>query len=204
MLSSMSTFTIVHVVWSLIGILTGFIVALGMLSAKRLGGITALFLATTVATSVTGFFFPFHGVTPGIVIGVISLVLLAIAILALYGRHIAGPWRWIYVVTVMTAQYLNVFVLVVQLYEKVPALHALDPTQSGGPFKTTQLAVLVPFVVPTSAVVAKFHPGQDRAARSHRPLPINFGCYFFGWPARPSKGTVAPRSCVETPWSSPR
>jgi len=125
--------------------------------------ITALFLATTVATSVTGFFFLFHGVTPGIVIGIISLVVLAIAVLALYRLHLAGPWRWIYVVTALMAQYLNVFVLVVQLYEKVPALHRLDPTQSGPPFKITQLAVLVLFVVLTSAA-AKFHPRPARAA----------------------------------------
>ncbi len=164
MFSGMNTFTIVHVVLSLIGILTGFIVVLGMLAAKRLSGVTALFLVTTVATSVTGFFFPYHGVTPGIVIGVMSLVLLAVAVFALYGRHIAGPWRWVYVVTAMMAQYLNVFVLVVQLYEKVPALHTLDPTQSGAPFKITQLAVLVLFVVLASAAVAKFHPGLDPAA----------------------------------------
>jgi hypothetical protein len=164
MILAMSTFTMIHVALSLIGILTGFVVALGMLAAKRLNGITAIFLVTTVATSITGFFFPFHGMTPGIVIGIISLVVLAIAILALYGLHLAGPWRWIYVVTAMMSQYLNVFILVVQLYEKVPALHALDPTQSGPPFKITQLAVLVLFVVLTSAATAKFHPGPDRAA----------------------------------------
>jgi hypothetical protein len=160
----MSTFTIVHVALSLIGILSGFIVAFGMLAAKRPGGLTALFLVTTAATSVTGFFFRFHGVTPGIVIGVISLVLLAIAILALYGLHLAGPWRWIYAVTAMMALYLNCFVLVAQLYEHVPALHALDPTQSGAPFKITQLAVLVLFVVLASAVTAKFYPRHDNAA----------------------------------------
>jgi hypothetical protein len=159
----MSTFTIVHVALSLIGIISGFIVTFGMLAAKRPGGLTALFLVTTAATSVTGFFFPFHGVTPGIVIGVISLVLLAVAILALYGLHLAGHWRWIYAVTAMMALYLNCFVLVAQLYEHVPALHALDPTQSGAPFKITQLAVLVLFVVLASAVTAKFHPRQDNA-----------------------------------------
>jgi hypothetical protein len=156
----MSTLTFVHVALSLIGILSGFIVAFGMLAAKRPGGLTALFLVTTAATSITGFFFPIHGVTPGIVIGVISLVLLAIAILALYGFHLAGPWRWIYAITAMMALYLNCFVLVAQLYEHVPALHAIDPTRSGPPFKITQLAVLVLFVALTSAVVTKFHPRQ--------------------------------------------
>ncbi len=163
MILAVSTFTIIHVALSLIGILSGFMVVLGMLAAKQLNGVTGLFLLTTVATSVTGFFFPFHGVTPGIVIGIISLVVLAIAILALYGLHLAGPWRWIYVVTALMAQYLNVFVLVAQLYEHVPALHALDPTQSGPPFEITQLAVLVLFVVLASAAVAKFHPEQARA-----------------------------------------
>jgi hypothetical protein len=160
----MSTFTIVHVALSLIGILSGFIVAFGMLVAKRPGGLTVLFLVTTAATSVTGFFFPFHGMTPGGVVGIVSLVILAIAVLALYGLHLAGPWRWIYAVTAMMALYLNCFVLVAQLYEHVPALHALDPTQSGAPFKITQLAVLVLFVVLSSAVTAKFHPRQDNAA----------------------------------------
>jgi hypothetical protein len=160
----MSTFTVVHVALSLIGILSGFIVVFGMLAAKRLGGVTAIFLLTTVLTSVTGFFFPFHGVTPGIIVGIISLVVLAIAILALYGRHLAGHWRWVYAITAMMAQYLNCFVLVAQLYEHVPALHALDPTQSGAPFKITQLGVLVLFVVLASAVVTKFHPRPAGAA----------------------------------------
>jgi hypothetical protein len=163
MILAVSAFTTIHVALSLIGILSGFVVVLGMIAAKRLTGVTALFLLTTAATSVTGFFFPFHGVTPGIVIGVISLVVLGVAILALYGLHLAGPWRSIYVVTALMVQYLNVFVLVAQLYEHVPALHALDPTQSGPPFKITQLAVLVLFVVLASAAVAKFHPGVSRA-----------------------------------------
>jgi hypothetical protein len=163
MILAISAFTTIHVALSLIGILSGFMVVLGMLAAKRLTGVIALFLLTTAATSVTGFFFPFHGVTPGIVIGIISLVVLSIAVLALYGLHLSGPWRSIYVVTALMAQYLNAFVLVAQLYEHVPALRALDPTQSGPPFKITQLAVLALFVVLASAAVAKFHPGRARA-----------------------------------------
>jgi hypothetical protein len=154
----MTTFTLIHVALSLIGIVSGLMVALGLLGAKRLDGFTAIFLVTTVLTSVTGFFFPFHGVTPGIVVGIISLVMLAIAILARYIGHIAGAWRWIYVVTAMISLYLNVFVLVAQLFEHVPALHALDPTQSGPPFKITQLVVLVIFLVWTIAAAIKFHP----------------------------------------------
>jgi hypothetical protein len=154
----MTTFTLIHVALSLIGILSGLVVALGLLGAKRLDGLTAIFLLTTVLTSVTGFFFPFHGITPGIVVGIISLVMLAIAIFARYIGHIAGAWRWIYVVTAMISFYLNVFVLVAQLFEHVPALHALDPTESGPPFKITQLVVLVIFFVWTIAASIKFHP----------------------------------------------
>ena len=160
----MSTFTIVHVAISLVGILTGLIVAFGLLASKRLDGLTAIFLVTTVATSVTGFFFPFHGITPGIVIGIISMVALAIAILARYVGHLAGPSRWIYVVTAMIALYLNCFILVVQLFEKVPALHALDPTQSGPPFKFTQLTVLALFVVLTIAAAIRFRIAPARAS----------------------------------------
>ena len=160
----MAAFTLFHVALSLIGIVSGFVVLFGLLSAKRLDGWTALFLATTVLTSVTGFLFPFHGITPGIVVGCISMVLLAIAILARYALHLAGPWRPIYVVTAMLAEYLNVFVLVAQAFDKVPALKALDPTKSGPPFKATQGVVLVLFVVLIVAAVVKFRPEAPRAA----------------------------------------
>ena len=119
---SLATFTLVHVIISLIGIFSGFIVLSGLLSAKRLNGLTALFLLTTVLTSVTGFGFPFDHLLPSHKVGIISLVVLAIAIPARYSFHMAGKWRWIYVVTAMIALYLNVFVLVVQSFEKVPAL----------------------------------------------------------------------------------
>ena len=160
----MAAFTVFHVALSLIGILSGLVVLFGLLSAKRLDGWTALFLATTVLTSVTGFLFPFHGITPGIVVGCISMVVLAIAILARYALHLAGPWRPIYVVTAMLAEYLNVFVLVVQAFDKVPALKALDPTKSGPPFKATQGAVLLLFVILIAAAVIKFRPDAQRAA----------------------------------------
>jgi magnesium-transporting ATPase (P-type) len=113
---------------------------------------------------VTGFFFPFHGVTPAIVVGVISLVVLAVAIIARYVRRLAGAWRWIYVVTVMIALYLNVFVLIVQLFQKVPALKALAPTQSEPPFAVTQLVVLALFVVLTIMAAIKFRGEQLRRA----------------------------------------
>jgi glucose-6-phosphate-specific signal transduction histidine kinase len=140
----------------------GLIVLFGLLSAKRLNGLTALFLLTTVLTSVTGFGFPFEHLLPSHKVGIISLVVLAIAILARYSFHMVGKWRWIYVVTAMTALYLNVFVLVVQSFEKVPALKAMAPTQSEPPFLVAQLVVLALFTVLTIFAVKKFHPDAGR------------------------------------------
>ena len=162
MFSNLSPFTKLHVVISLIGIVSGLVVMFGLLVGRRLSGWTALFLISTVLTSVTGFFFPFHGVTPAIVVGIISLVLLAVAIVARYARHLAGVWRWIYVVTAMISLYLNVFVLIVQLFQKVPALKALAPTQSEPPFAVTQLLVLALFVVLTIIAAFKFRGEQLR------------------------------------------
>ena len=132
----------------------------GLLAGQKLNRWTALFLISTVVTSVTGFFFPFQGVTPAIVVGIISLALLAVAIVARYARHLAGAWRWIYVVTAMISLYLNVFVLVVQLFQKVPALKALAPTQSEPPFAVTQLVVLALFVLLTIIAAIKFRGEQ--------------------------------------------
>src|SRR6266702_2203729 len=140
-------YTIIHVLISLVGIFTGLIVLFGLLAGKRLDGWTKWFLITTVATSVTGFFFPFHGFTPAHGVGIISLVVLAVAIYARYPRQLAGHWRWIYVVTAVIALYLNVFVAVVQAFEKVPALKVMAPAQTEPPFKVTQLVVLALFVV---------------------------------------------------------
>jgi len=144
---SLSTFTIVHVVLSLAGIFSGLVVVYGLLSGKRLEGWTALFLVTTVATSVTGFGFPFHGFLPPHYVGVVSLVVLLVAIIARYPMHLAGAWRWIYVMTAMIALYLNVFVGVVQAFQKVPALRAIAPHQNEPPFAIAQLVVLLLFVV---------------------------------------------------------
>jgi len=115
-----------------------------------------------VLTSVTGLFFPFNGVTPGIVLAIISLVLLAIAIVARYARHLSGAWRWIYVVTAMISLYLNVFVLVAQLFQKVAALKELAPTQSEPPFAVTQLVVLTIFVLLTILAAIRFRGEQRR------------------------------------------
>jgi hypothetical protein len=143
----MITFTRIHVVISLLGIGSGLVVMFGLLAAKRLNGLTAFFLITTVATSVTGFFFPFHGFTPAIAVGIISLVVLALAIAARYARHLRGSWRWIYVINAMIALYLNVFVVIVQLFQKVPALKSLAPTQTEPPFLVAQLLTLAVFIV---------------------------------------------------------
>ena len=147
MILGMTTFTFVHVLISLVGILSGLVVLFGLIAGKRLDGWTVVFLITTVATSVTGFMFPFHKLLPSHVVGAISLVVLAIAIFARYSRHLAGGWRRTYVISAVIALFLNVFVLVVQLFEKVPALKAMAPTQSEPPFKITQVVVMAIFVV---------------------------------------------------------
>jgi hypothetical protein len=152
----MSTFTLIHVAISLAAIASGFIVLFGLLAGKRLDLWTAFFLATTVATSVTGFGFPIHGFTPGIGIGILSLLVLAVAIYARYARHLAGVWRRVYVVTAMTALYFNFFVLIVQSFQKVPALKALAPTQSEPPFVVAQLVALVAFVVLGTLAAKRF------------------------------------------------
>lgn len=161
----MPTLTFVHVLISLIGILTGFIVVFGMFGGRALNGWTAIFLLFTVLTSVTGFvFFPYHGVTPAIVVGVISLVVLAITIVARYVTHMAGAWRGVYVVTAVLAFYLNFFVLIAQSFDKVPALHAAAPTQKEPPFLVAQAIALVVFVAFAVIGVKKFHPGAATAA----------------------------------------
>jgi hypothetical protein len=138
----MATFTLVHVLLSLVGIATGFVV---------------VFVLTTVATSLSGFLFPFHKLLPSHVIGIISLVTLAIALLARYLRHLTGAWRWIYAVNVVISLYLNVFVLVAQLFQKIPGLKALAPTQSEPPFLIAQVVVMAVFIALGIFAVRKFH-----------------------------------------------
>jgi hypothetical protein len=156
---SIENFTILHTAISLIAIASGLIVLAGMLRARKLPGWTALFLVTTVLTSVTGFMFPINGLTPGIVIGLISIVILAIAIMALYLKNLSGAWRWIYVVTALIALYFNVFVLIVQSFQKVPALQRLAPTQSEPPFLIAQGVALIAFLVLGTQAARRFRPG---------------------------------------------
>lgn len=152
------TFTLLHVIISLIGIAAGIVVAFGMAGGNRLDGLTAVFLATTVLTSVTGFLFPFGGVTPGVIFGVLSLIVLAIALVARYAFDLAGNWRWIYVVTALAALYLNVFVGIVQAFQKQPLLQPLAPTQSEPPFLIAQAVVLAIFLVVGLIALRRFHP----------------------------------------------
>ncbi|HEY3204503.1 MAG TPA: hypothetical protein VGL03_12695 [Thermoanaerobaculia bacterium] len=158
------TFTAVHVVLSLVGIASGLVVLFGLLAGKRLDRWTALFLATTVATSVTGFGFPFDHLLPSHKVGILSLLVLAVAIVALYVLRLAGVWRRVYVICATVALYLNVFVLVVQLFEKVPALKAAAPTQKEPPFLITQLVVLALFAVLTVLVAIRFRAQSIRTA----------------------------------------
>jgi hypothetical protein len=156
MILGMTPLTFIHVILSLIGILAGFIVMLGMFAGKRLDGWTAIFLSTTVLTSATGFLFPYHGFLPSYVIGVISLVMLLVAILARYSFRLAGGWRKGYVITAMISLYLNVFVLIVQCFEKVSALHALAPTMNAPAFLVTQVVIMVIFIAFTIVAATKF------------------------------------------------
>ena len=154
----LSFYTIVHVIISLVAIVTGLIAAVDMTASKPLGIWNTIFLWTTIATSVTGFGFPFGGITPGIVVGIISLAILAVTLFALYGQHLAGPWRWVYVVTAIAALELNVFVLIVQMFQKIAFLRALAPTQSEPPFQVAQGAGLVLLVVLAVLAVRKYRP----------------------------------------------
>jgi hypothetical protein len=161
---STSAFTLLHVVLSLIGIVAGIVVAAAMLGSRTVNAWTALFLATTVLTSVTGFLFPSDKVLPSHIVGVVSLLVLIIAIAALYGYRLASSWRWIYVVSALVALYLNVFVLVAQAFQKVPVLNALAPTQSDPGFIIAQLIVMAIFVVLGIRAVKRFHPEANPAA----------------------------------------
>lgn len=157
---SLSAFTALHVIISLIGILSGIIVMFGLLGSSRLPGLTALFLLFTILTSATGFLFPFDKLLPSHMIGIVSLLLLGIACIALYVMKLSGAWRWIYVLTAMIALYLNVFVLVIQSFLKLAPLHTLAPSipPSEPPFAVAQGIVLLFFVVVIIGAVRRFRP----------------------------------------------
>jgi hypothetical protein len=157
---SLANFTLLHVVISLVAIASGLVVMFGMLSSQRMPALTGIFLVTTILTSVTGLMFPFTELLPSDVLSIISLVLLAVACVALYARHLAGFWRPVYVVTALVSLYINVFVGVIQSFLKIPALHALAP---GNPpnatiFAVTQGIVLLLFAVAIVSVWRRFKP----------------------------------------------
>ena len=158
--------TIVHVAISLIGIGSGFVMIYGFVTNKRFEQATAVFLATTILTSLTGFLFPIEKFTPGLAIGILSLIALGVAVWALYRKHLGGGWRTALVVTAMISQYFNFAILIIQSFQKVPALHELAPTQTEPPFAVTQLTVLVLFVALTVAAIIRFRPATARVSQN--------------------------------------
>ena len=160
---SIGTFTVVHVVISLVAIVSGFIVTAGLFTSDSRPKWTALFLLMTLLTSVTGFMFPFVSVTPAFVTGIIALSALAVTLLALYVFRMMRVWRWVYVVTALFGLYLNCFVLVVQAFQKISILHGLAPTQSEPPFLIAQSSLLAAFIVIGFLAVPRFHPELARA-----------------------------------------
>jgi hypothetical protein len=163
MIFDLPMFTLIHVVLSVLGIITGLVVVGGLMAGARLDGWTAVFLATTVLTNVTGFGFPFTKVLPPHVVGALSLVLLAVCLAARYWKQMHGGWRATYVITAVAALYFNVFVLVVQLFVKTPPLAALAPTQEEAPFAVTQALVLALFVWLGWQALRGFRTASSRA-----------------------------------------
>jgi uncharacterized membrane protein len=157
----LTIYTVIHTVISLVGVLSGFALLYGLITSKPCACWTTTFFASQILTDLTGFAFPFHGFKPSYVVGIISLVLLLVAMYGLYGRHLAGAWRKVYVVTAVIALYLDVFVAIIQSFLKIPALDTMAPTQTEAPFKITQLVVLVLFIVLGTAATIRFH---DEAA----------------------------------------
>ena len=165
---SLAAFAMIHVIISLVAIVAGLVVMIGMLASKRMPGLTAAFLGLTILTNASGLLIPpllFEKPLPSHMIGILSLVLLVIACLALYGMKLAGAWRWIYALTALASLYLNVFVLVVQSFLKVPALHVLAPSVPPAelPFAIVQSIVLVFFVVVIIVVIRRFRPTSSYA-----------------------------------------
>lgn len=155
---SIATFTVVHVVISLIAIAAGAIACARMLEGRRLDTWNSVFLLFTVLTTVTGFLFPITVFTPALGVGIVSMITLAIALFALYVGHLAGAWRWIYVASALFAFYLNVFVLVVQSFQKISFLNRFAPTGSEPSFAVAQGAVLLGFILLGFLVLKRFRP----------------------------------------------
>jgi hypothetical protein len=161
---SLAAFTILHVLISLVAIAAGIVVVAGMLRADRLPGWTAIFLALTMLTSLTGFLFPIKDFTPALGTGIVSVAILLVALWALYGGHLTGAWRWIYVVSAVAALYLNVLVLIVQAFLKVPPLHALAPKGSEPPFMAAEALALIVFALLGLLALRRFYPPKPAPA----------------------------------------
>ncbi len=174
MIFGLTTFTLIHVVLSLLGIVAGLVVAGGLVAGKRLDGWTGVFLTTTVLTNITGFGFPFVTFLPSHAVAIISLVVLPVVIAARYWKHLMGLWRKVYVVGTVFALYLNVFVLVAQLFLRIPALVVLAPKQNEPPFALTQLLVLVLFVWLGRAALRGFRSGPTAPASAGASSPRGF------------------------------
>jgi hypothetical protein len=159
MSTGLAVFTLFHVALSVVGVIAGFAVVFGLISAKQSKTWTGTFLVATAATSVTGFLFPFHRFLPSHVLGIISILVLALAIPAHYVFHLAGAWRRVYVIGAVMALYLNVFVLIAQFFMKIPALKLLAPTKSEPPFLATQIVAMLIFIV-LGVLATKRFPGQ--------------------------------------------
>jgi len=166
----MAAFTAFHVALSLVGIVTGFVVVVGMLNSAPLERWTAIFLATTAATSITGFFFPVHRLMPSHVLGLLSLAVLAPTLYARYRHQLSGSWRWVYGVGAVIALYFNCFVLIAQSFAKIPALKAMAPTQSEPPFVVAQAGALVIFGLFGIGVARRFRPDGIAASESAEPV----------------------------------
>ncbi|MCX7304947.1 MAG: hypothetical protein NTV73_11530 [Hyphomicrobiales bacterium] len=155
---TLTAYTILHVLLSVIGIAAGLVVVGGLLAGNRLSIMTVIFLATTLATTLGGFLFPFNGFTPAIGVGIVSTIILLVTIAARYMYRLQGSWRWIYAGGAVLSLYLNSFVLVVQSFLKVPSLNVYAPTGSEPPFAITQGVLLVVFIVLGIFSVARFRP----------------------------------------------
>ena len=157
----LGTYTAFHTILSLIALVVGIVVVADLLSPKIRRSLTVLFLITAIATSVTGFGFPFHGILPSHILGVIALIVLAVALYAMYGAHLHGAWRPVYAVAIVASLYFLVFVGIAQAFSKIPFLHVLAPNGSEPPFAIAQLVALVLFIAVGYA-----------AARSFRRAPL--------------------------------
>jgi hypothetical protein len=166
MSTTLFVYTLLHVAVSLAGIAAGFFVMYDVLRSRVSPAVTKFFLTTTTLTSLSGFGFPFHGVTPGHVLGVLSLAALSLALYALYSKELAGRWGTTYVVAAFVAQYFNFFVLIVQSFQKVPALHNLAPTQTEAPFAATQVLALLGFAVWGTLATWRFNANVHVTSKS--------------------------------------